>query len=159
MLQLHSVIVNSILSKQVAYQLIIRYRTFQWRYSKNTYTFFTEAWIFCWIWITGYLVSCASPSVTVALSIGPPLIIPFLLFGGFFLNVGYVFQRMYAKCFGRSKWRPGNCGGIGPNFHVQPLHHVSFSSSLSSSHYTGAKFPNVLPQILRIELAHRKISQ
>lgn len=38
----------------------------------------------------GYLISCASPSVTVALSIGPPLIIPFLLFGGFFLNVGSI---------------------------------------------------------------------
>ncbi|XP_065217450.1 protein white-like [Planococcus citri] len=38
----------------------------------------------------GYLVSCASPTVTVALSIGPPLIIPFLLFGGFFLNVGSI---------------------------------------------------------------------
>ncbi|KAK7601642.1 hypothetical protein V9T40_009083 [Parthenolecanium corni] len=38
----------------------------------------------------GYLISCVSPTVTVALSIGPPLIIPFLLFGGFFLNVGSI---------------------------------------------------------------------
>lgn len=34
----------------------------------------------------GYLISCVSSSISVALAIGPPLIIPFLLFGGFFLN-------------------------------------------------------------------------
>ena len=34
----------------------------------------------------GYLISCVSTSMSMALSIGPPLIIPFLLFGGFFLN-------------------------------------------------------------------------
>lgn len=38
----------------------------------------------------GYLISCISSSVSVALSIGPPVIIPFLLFGGFFLNAGSV---------------------------------------------------------------------
>ncbi|CAH0395501.1 unnamed protein product [Bemisia tabaci] len=38
----------------------------------------------------GYFISCASSNVSVALSIGPPVIIPFLLFGGFFLNVGSV---------------------------------------------------------------------
>lgn len=38
----------------------------------------------------GYLISCASTSVSMALSIGPPVIIPFLLFGGFFLNSGSV---------------------------------------------------------------------
>lgn len=38
----------------------------------------------------GYLISCASSSISMALSIGPPLIIPFLLFGGFFLNSGSV---------------------------------------------------------------------
>lgn len=38
----------------------------------------------------GYLVSCISPTVTIALSVGPPVIIPFLLFGGFFLNVGSI---------------------------------------------------------------------
>ncbi|XP_075237816.1 uncharacterized protein LOC142334036 [Lycorma delicatula] len=38
----------------------------------------------------GYLVSCVSSSVSVALSIGPPVVIPFLLFGGFFLNAGSV---------------------------------------------------------------------
>ncbi|XP_050452990.1 protein white [Cataglyphis hispanica] len=38
----------------------------------------------------GYLISCISNSVTTALSIGPPVIIPFLLFGGFFLNTASV---------------------------------------------------------------------
>lgn len=36
----------------------------------------------------GYLISCISTGVTMALSIGPPVVIPFLLFGGFFLNSG-----------------------------------------------------------------------
>lgn len=36
----------------------------------------------------GYLVSAAVPSVTAALAIAPALMIPFLLFGGFFLNSG-----------------------------------------------------------------------
>lgn len=40
--------------------------------------------------LTGYFISCASSSVSMALSIGPPIIIPFLLFGGFFLNAGSV---------------------------------------------------------------------
>lgn len=35
----------------------------------------------------GYLLSCLSGNINVALSIVPPLIIPFMLFGGFFLNV------------------------------------------------------------------------
>ncbi|KAJ4431107.1 hypothetical protein ANN_19702, partial [Periplaneta americana] len=34
----------------------------------------------------GYLISCVSTSISMALAIGPPIIIPFLLFGGFFLN-------------------------------------------------------------------------
>lgn len=38
----------------------------------------------------GYLISCVSTNVSMALSIGPPVIIPFLLFGGFFLNTGSV---------------------------------------------------------------------
>lgn len=38
----------------------------------------------------GYLISCASSSISMALSIGPPVIIPFLIFGGFFLNSGSV---------------------------------------------------------------------
>ena len=38
----------------------------------------------------GYLISCASSSVSMALSIGPPVIIPFLIFGGFFLNAASV---------------------------------------------------------------------
>jgi ATP-binding cassette, subfamily G (WHITE), eye pigment precursor transporter len=38
----------------------------------------------------GYLISCASSSISMALSIAPPVIIPFLIFGGFFLNAGSV---------------------------------------------------------------------
>ncbi|KAJ3643839.1 hypothetical protein Zmor_026525 [Zophobas morio] len=38
----------------------------------------------------GYMISCASPSITVALSVGPSLIIPFMLFGGFFLNISSI---------------------------------------------------------------------
>lgn len=38
--------------------------------------------------IIGYMISCISGSVTMALSLAPPLIIPFMLFGGFFLNKG-----------------------------------------------------------------------
>lgn len=38
----------------------------------------------------GYLVSCASGSISVALSVGPTIVIPFLLFGGYFLNVGSI---------------------------------------------------------------------
>ncbi|CAH2074508.1 unnamed protein product, partial [Iphiclides podalirius] len=38
----------------------------------------------------GYLISCASTSVSMAASVGPPIIIPFMLFGGFFLNSGSV---------------------------------------------------------------------
>ncbi|KAK2584256.1 hypothetical protein KPH14_006667 [Odynerus spinipes] len=38
----------------------------------------------------GYLISCVSTNISMALSIGPPVIIPFLLFGGFFLNTGSV---------------------------------------------------------------------
>ncbi|XP_011702056.1 PREDICTED: protein white isoform X1 [Wasmannia auropunctata] len=38
----------------------------------------------------GYLISCISNGVSVALSVGPPIIIPFLLFGGFFLNTASI---------------------------------------------------------------------
>lgn len=38
----------------------------------------------------GYLISCASSSISMALSIAPPVIIPFLIFGGFFLNAASV---------------------------------------------------------------------
>lgn len=55
----------------------------------------------------GYLISCASSSVSMALSIGPPLIIPFLLFGGFFLNSGSVPE--YFKWLSYLSWfRYGN---------------------------------------------------
>jgi hypothetical protein len=40
--------------------------------------------------LAGYLISCVSSSVSMALAIGPPVIIPFLLFGGFFLNNRYL---------------------------------------------------------------------
>ena len=38
----------------------------------------------------GYFLSCISPNVDVALAIAPVVIIPFMLFGGFFLNSGSV---------------------------------------------------------------------
>ena len=34
-----------------------------------------------------YMISCFSNSINFALAIGPPLIVPMMLFGGFFLNV------------------------------------------------------------------------
>lgn len=40
--------------------------------------------------LAGYLISCVSTGVSMALAIGPPVIIPFLLFGGFFLNNRYL---------------------------------------------------------------------
>lgn len=45
-------------------------------------TYITEKYFF----FLGYLISCISNNLSMALSIGPPVIIPFLLFGGFFLN-------------------------------------------------------------------------
>ena len=36
----------------------------------------------------GYFISCLAPSLQVALALAPTLIIPFLLFGGFFLQNG-----------------------------------------------------------------------
>lgn len=42
------------------------------------------------LFLSGYLISCISNSVSMALSVGPPVIIPFLLFGGFFLNTAWV---------------------------------------------------------------------
>ncbi|XP_012258088.2 protein white isoform X2 [Athalia rosae] len=55
----------------------------------------------------GYLISCASSSITMALSIGPPVIIPFLLFGGFFLNKASV--PIYFEWFSYLSWfRYGN---------------------------------------------------
>ncbi|XP_050540574.1 protein white [Daktulosphaira vitifoliae] len=38
----------------------------------------------------GYLISCVSGNISVALSIGPTIVIPFLLFGGYFLNVNSI---------------------------------------------------------------------
>lgn len=40
--------------------------------------------------LAGYLISCISNGVSMALSVGPPVIIPFMLFGGFFLNTAWV---------------------------------------------------------------------
>lgn len=37
---------------------------------------------------TGYLVSCSTSNVTLAMGIAPVLLVPFMLFGGFFLNAG-----------------------------------------------------------------------
>ncbi|XP_043270410.1 pleiotropic drug resistance protein TUR2-like [Venturia canescens] len=55
----------------------------------------------------GYLISCASTNISMALSVGPPVIIPFLLFGGFFLNTASV--PPYFKWFSYLSWfRYGN---------------------------------------------------
>ncbi|CAD1478813.1 unnamed protein product, partial [Heterotrigona itama] len=55
----------------------------------------------------GYLISCVSSNLSMALSIGPPVIIPFLLFGGFFLNTASV--PIYFEWFSYLSWfRYGN---------------------------------------------------
>ncbi|KAJ8686388.1 hypothetical protein QAD02_022182 [Eretmocerus hayati] len=55
----------------------------------------------------GYLISCASKNTSMALSVGPPVIIPFLLFGGFFLNTASV--PSFFKWFSYLSWfRYGN---------------------------------------------------
>ena len=36
----------------------------------------------------GYFLSCVAPSADVALAIAPVLVIPMMLFGGFYLNTG-----------------------------------------------------------------------
>ncbi|XP_011300537.1 protein white [Fopius arisanus] len=55
----------------------------------------------------GYLISCASTNISMALSVGPPVIIPFLLFGGFFLNTASV--PVYFEWFSYLSWfRYGN---------------------------------------------------
>ena len=36
----------------------------------------------------GYFLSCVTPSAEIALAIAPVLIIPMMLFGGFYLNTG-----------------------------------------------------------------------
>lgn len=51
--------------------------------SIKSYLYLFDRKIFFFI---GYLISCISNNLSMALSIGPPVIIPFLLFGGFFLN-------------------------------------------------------------------------
>jgi ABC-type transport system involved in multi-copper enzyme maturation permease subunit len=38
----------------------------------------------------GYLISCATPSVQVALQAGPAVVLPFMLFGGFFVNLSSI---------------------------------------------------------------------
>ena len=35
---------------------------------------------------SGYMISCAAPSVNIALAIGPTILIPLMLFGGLFLQ-------------------------------------------------------------------------
>ncbi|XP_008554320.1 protein white [Microplitis demolitor] len=55
----------------------------------------------------GYFISCVSTNISMALSIGPPVIIPFLLFGGFFLNTASV--PSYFEWFSFLSWfRYGN---------------------------------------------------
>lgn len=38
--------------------------------------------------VSGYLVSIVADSVNTALAIAPPLLVPLVMFGGFFLNTG-----------------------------------------------------------------------
>jgi len=50
----------------------------------------------------GYFLSCAASKVDIALAIGPVVIIPFMLFGGFYLNtgdVGWLIWLKYASWF------------------------------------------------------------
>ncbi|KAK9736641.1 ABC transporter [Popillia japonica] len=55
----------------------------------------------------GYFISCASSNTSMALSIGPPLMLPFLLFGGFFLNISSI--PVYFKWLSYFSWfRFGN---------------------------------------------------
>nr|KAG5714726.1 hypothetical protein BaRGS_000214 [Batillaria attramentaria] len=37
-------------------------------------------------WMIGYVISTVAGNVSIALAIGPPILIPFMMFGGFFLN-------------------------------------------------------------------------
>ena len=41
-------------------------------------------------------MSCVAPNVNIALAIGPVIIIPVMLFGGFFLDTRYVFIQWLA---------------------------------------------------------------
>nr|CAD7432307.1 unnamed protein product [Timema monikensis] len=52
--------------------------------------------------LTCYLISCVSSNVEMALTIGPMVIIPFLLFGGFFLNNSSV--PIYFKLISYLSW-------------------------------------------------------
>ena len=42
----------------------------------------------------GYFMSCIAPNIDIALAIAPVLIIPFMIFGGFYLNSGYFFDQL-----------------------------------------------------------------
>lgn len=44
------------------------------------------------------MISCISPNLSIALSVAPTLIVPFLLFGGYFLNVKYVLKNASQGC-------------------------------------------------------------
>ena len=41
--------------------------------------------------LSGYFLSCAASKVDIALAIGPVILLIFMLFGGFYLNTGFVF--------------------------------------------------------------------
>ena len=45
--------------------------------------------------LAGYMVSTAASDVNIAVTIAPLVMIPMLLFGGFFLNAEYVHVYMY----------------------------------------------------------------
>ena len=46
----------------------------------------------------GYMVSCIASSLPMALAIAPPILVPLMIFGGFFLNSRQVhkFQLLYS---------------------------------------------------------------
>ncbi|KAF2898582.1 hypothetical protein ILUMI_07596, partial [Ignelater luminosus] len=50
----------------------------------------------------GYFISCMCSSVSLALTLAPPLVIPFMLFGGFFLNVRSI--PIYLKWLSYVSW-------------------------------------------------------
>ena len=55
--------------------------------------------------VLGYVISTAANSVNTALAIAPPLLVPLIMFGGFFLNSGlvYLFVLLHFGTFSLNK--------------------------------------------------------
>lgn len=47
---------------------------------------------------SGYMISSSTSNVTLALSLAPVILVPFMLFGGFFLNSGWAHCDCYLMC-------------------------------------------------------------